>query len=250
MRIDYPRQEQLPQLRRLWQEAFGDEDAFLDLFFSAVFSPDRCMIAQVDGQVAAALHWMDCRLAGKPVAYLYAVATGQAFRHHGLCRALMEHTRAVLAQLGYAGILLVPGSRELRQMYSAMGYETATAVTEILCTAAEAPVPLAPVTGEEYIRLRRAHLPEGSVLQESCSAFLEGCYRLYAGESCLLAAVKTDGGLFCPEYLGDPQQMPGVLRTLGAPSGKFRMPGNTIPFAMWLPLSEIMPPRYFAFAFD
>lgn len=250
MRIDYPTPQQLPQLRQLWQEAFGDEDSFLDLFFSTAFSTDRCLTVQEDRQVTAALYWMDCRLEGKPVAYLYAVATAKAFRGRGICRALMERTRALLSNLGYAGILLVPGSEELGQMYAAMGYETATAVTENLYTAAEEALPLTPITGEEYSRLRKDYLPEGSVLQESCPAFLEGCYRLYAGENCLLAAGESDEGLFCPEFLGDTDDIPAVLRTLCATSGHIRTPGTDSPFAMWLPLSDTPAPQYFAFAFD
>lgn len=248
MRIDYPTREQLPQLRQLWQEVFGDEDAFLDLFFSTAFSPDRCLAVQMDGQAAAALYWMDCRLKDRPVAYLYAIATAPAFRRQGICRALMDRTRAVLSQLGYAGILLVPGSEELRQMYAAMGYETATTVTEKVFAAAEEPLCLTPITGEEYCRLRKNYLPEGSVLQESCPHFLEGCYQLYAGDGCLLAAAKTDDGLFCPEFLGT--NIPAALRALGAASGRIRMPGADSPFAMWLPLSKIPAPKYFAFAFD
>ena len=250
MRIDYPGQEKLPQLRRLWQEAFGDEDAFLDLFFSIAFSPDRCLCAQEEGQVAAALYWMDCRLEEKPVAYLYAVATAKAFRGRGICRALMERARQQLAQLGYAGILLVPGSDGLRQMYGRMGYENATYLAEFSEKSGEDRLALRSVTGEEYARLRRERLPQSSVLQESCPAFLKGCYSLYAGEDCLLAAIKTDDGLICPEYLGDPADLPAILSTLGAPFGRFRTPGKTTPFAMWLPLSEGIAPQYFAFAFD
>lgn len=250
MKIDYPSREQLSQLRQLWQEAFGDEDDFLDLFFSTAFSPDRCLAVQIDGQVAASLYWMDCRLENCPVAYLYAVATGKAFRRRGLCRALMDRTQAVLSQLGYAGIMLVPGSEELRQMYSAMGYATVTTVTEQVCTAGEERLALTSITGEEYSRLRRNYLPEGGVLQESCPRFLEGCYRLYAGENCLLAAAKTDDGLFCPEYLGDPTNLPAAVRGLGATSGRVRTPGLDSPFAMWLPLAKITAPKYFALAFD
>ena len=250
MRIDYPTQGQLPQLRKLWQEAFGDTDAFLDLFFSTGFSPDRCLAVQVEGQVAAALYWMDCRLEGKPVAYLYAVATAQSFRYQGICRALMERTRALLSQLGYAGILLVPGTDALRQMYAAMGYEAATTITECSFTAGTESLSLSPTTGEEYLRLRRHYLPGGSVLQESCPSFLAGCYDLYAGENCLLAAVKTDSGLICPEYLGDSDKIPAVLRALGTSAGRIRMPGADKPFAMWLPLSDTPAPKYFAFAFD
>ena len=80
MIIDYPAENAIPQLRGLWKEAFGDEDAFLDAFFATGFSPDRCRCVTVDGQLAAALYWFDCSWEEKPLAYLYAVATGKAYR--------------------------------------------------------------------------------------------------------------------------------------------------------------------------
>ena len=33
----------IPALRRLWKQAFGDDDQLLDSFFSIAFSPDRCL---------------------------------------------------------------------------------------------------------------------------------------------------------------------------------------------------------------
>lgn len=251
MRIDYPSQEQLPQLRTLWQETFGDDDAFLDLFFSTAFSSDRCLCAEVEGQLAAALYWMDCRLEDKPLAYLYAVATSKAFRRRGICRALMEQAHRLLKQLGYATILLVPGNSQLRQMYAGMGYTDCTTVAEIPVTAEQSALALRRIGGQEYAQLRRDLLPKGSVLQEgSCLGLLEGVYSLYAGESCLLAAVEKGDRLLCSEFLGDISAAPAVLAALDKTSGSFRMPGNTDPFAMWLPLSECPTPQYFAFAFD
>ena len=76
MTIDRPSDTQV--LRRLWKQAFRDSDAFLDSFFSVGYSCDRCRQLSLDGQLAAALYWFDCSLAGKPVAYVYAVATDAA----------------------------------------------------------------------------------------------------------------------------------------------------------------------------
>ena len=56
MIIKQPAKEQIPQLRKLWQEAFGDTDAFLDIFFSAAFDAERCRCVMTQGQVAAALY--------------------------------------------------------------------------------------------------------------------------------------------------------------------------------------------------
>ena len=33
IKIDYPSESDIPMLRHLWQEAFHDNDAFLNLFF-------------------------------------------------------------------------------------------------------------------------------------------------------------------------------------------------------------------------
>ena len=71
MKIDHPAFEQVPGLRQLWQEAFGDSDAFLDGFFDTGFSPRRCLCV-TDGEPVAAVYWFDCRFAGEKLAYLYA----------------------------------------------------------------------------------------------------------------------------------------------------------------------------------
>ena len=86
MTIDAPNVEQTAWLRRLWKEAFGDSDAFLDRFFTIAYSPDRCRCVTADGRVTAALYWFDCDCQGEKLAYLYAVATAQDCRGRGLCR--------------------------------------------------------------------------------------------------------------------------------------------------------------------
>ena len=121
MRIDYPLESQIGDLRSLWKEAFGDTDQFLNSFHDTAFSPDRCRCITIDEQVAAALYWFDCRFDDRPLAYIYAVATAKAFRKQGLCRMLMDNTRQLLSELGYSGIVLVP-EMHLIPMYESMGY--------------------------------------------------------------------------------------------------------------------------------
>ena len=70
MEICNPAPTQRPALRALWQEAFGDSDAFLDSFFSTSFCPHRCRCILSDDQSAAALYWFDCSLGGEKYAYL------------------------------------------------------------------------------------------------------------------------------------------------------------------------------------
>lgn len=242
MKIDYPAEHQLGSLRSLWKEAFGDTDAFLDIFFRTAFAPDRCRCITVDGQVAAALYWFDCRFEGKPMAYLYAVATGKAFRKRGLCRRLMDDTRALLLDLGYSGILLVP-EMQLIGMYEKMGYTVCSFVREFTCRRSEHPIALQEISAGEYGRLRREFLPEGGVLQENENLqFLSQLTTLYRGDGFLYA---DDA-----ELLGKADAAPGILAALGRDSGQFRCPGGDIPFAMYHPLGDNAAPSYFGLAFD
>ena len=250
MKIDYPAQDQQASLQHLWQEAFHDPDSFWALFYEHGFAPDRCRCVTVDGVLAAALYWFDCSYQGKPMAYLYGVATDKKFRGQGICRALMENTHSHLKYLGYAGAILVPAGEGLSQMYEKMGYTTCSYMTEFSAAAGMEPVALREVDGEEFCRLRRGFLPEGGVVQEGDSIeFLENMSQFYAGEDFLLT-VARDEEFFAPELLGNTQAVPGILAALRQNRGRFRVPGKEIPFAMYCPLSDTPAPTYFGLAFD
>ncbi|MBO5322995.1 MAG: GNAT family N-acetyltransferase [Oscillospiraceae bacterium] len=248
MTIDYPMQT--TGLRQLWKEAFGDSDAFLDVFFSHGYSPRRCRCITDDGQVAAALYWFDCSFAGKKIAYLYAVATAVSHRGKGLCRKLMADTHALLANQGYAGAILVPGEGSLFDFYAAMGYETISCADTIRCIAGEKPVPVAKLSPETYAARRWQLLPEKGVLQEGENlTFLAEICTLYGGDGWIMAASTEEKALTAMEFLGDCAAIPGILTALGKQEGTFRTPGSA-PFAMYLPFDGGAAPTYFGLAFD
>lgn len=250
MIIDRPRPEDIQALRKLWKQAFGDDDAFLDAFFHTCFSAQRCRCVTVDGSLVGALYWMDCTCRGKKMAYLYAIATDPEFRGKGICRGLMENTHRHLQALGYAGAILVPGEASLFAMYSKMGYACFGGIRRFSAWAEGSSVALRLLKPEEYAALRRQMLPEGSVLQEGqMLAFLGSQLRFYAGGDFLLAAGESEDGLFVPEFLGNQQKIPGILQALGKKEGAFRVPGET-PFSMYRSLSGEEPPRYFGLAMD
>lgn len=239
------------QLKDLWQLAFGDSRDFIQLFFDTAYAPDRCRFLTENGQITAALYWLDCEFAGQNYAYVYAVATHPDHRGKGLCRKLMAQTHQVLRGRGYAAALLRPADDGLRRMYRTMGYRDCTAVSEFTCTAGTA-VPLRKIGPEEYTRLRRPLLPSGGVLQEGVSiTYLSSYSDFYTGEGFLLTGAPYAGSFHCMELLGDRKAAPGILAALGFGSGSFRCPGGEIPFAMMLPLSENAPePGYLGLVFD
>ena len=240
------------KLRILWKLVFGDSEEFLDGFFQKGFSFQRCRYYTQGEQVTAALHWLDCQYAEQRYAYVYAVATHPDHRGRGLCSRLMEDTHAALEEQGYAGAVLVPQEESLRLFYGKMGYKTVSTVEEFTAVPGKKPALLKQLGAEEYAALRRQYLPEGGLLQEGESlAFLETYAKFYGGEDFLLAAYREEDFLWAMELLGNQEAAPGILSALGCVRGRFRTPGERVPFAMFLPLKADVPvPRYLGHAFD
>lgn len=250
MTIDYPTPIEIPSLRQLWKEAFGDTDAFLDIFFAQGYSPRRCRCVTDGETVVAALYWFDCAWQEKKLAYIYAVATAISHRGQGLCRKLMADTHAILAKQGYSGAILVPGEESLFGFYGAMGYQAIACADSFRCTAADTPVSVTPLSVDAYAPLRRQLLPENGVIQEGENlAFLSGICKLYGGNGWIMAAAEAESTLTAMEFLGDTTATPGILSALGKKEGTFCTPG-TAPFAMYLPFDGSETPAYFGLAFD
>lgn len=239
------------QLRSLWRTAFGDSEEFIGFYFHNAYSPERCRYLAEGASVTAALHWLDGEYEDQKFAYIYAVATHPDFRGHGLCRKLMALTHETLREQGYAGALLMPAERILREMYAGMGYRDCCSVAERSCTAGT-PIPVRPVDKAEYARLRRKFLPRGGLVQEGpCLDYLAAYAQFYAGEDFLLCAAPQKDSLNGIELLGDPGAAPGILAALGYAEGSFRIPGEEIPLVMFLPLREdAKAPSYCGLVFD
>lgn len=249
MIINAPTPSQTGDLRRLWQQAFGDTEAYLDAFWQTAFSPDRCRCLVTENRLAAALYWLDCACRGQKLAYLYAVATDGAFRGRGLCHRLMADTHAHLAAKGYAGAVLVPGSEALFRLYEDMGYRPFGGIREFTAAQSGPAADLRQIAPGEYADLRKTFLPEGSVLQEGPTlTFLQTQVSFYAGDGAVLAAALDGDHAFIPELLGSvPAER--IAAALGVKTVTCRTPGDA-PFGMYLPLENAPPPAYFGFALD
>lgn len=238
-------------LKKLWARAFGDSQEAIDCFFSTGYAPERCRYLEENGEITAALYWMDAEFRNQKFAYIYGVATDQAHRGKGLCRELMGKTHEDLRNLGYAGAVLMPAQKGLRQMYGKLGYRECSTITEFDCKAGTA-VEVRTVDREEYARLRKKYLPEGGLIQEKENlSYLQTYASLYAGNGFVLAAVHGEGKLFGMELLGNADAAPGILKAMGYETGTFRTPGDGMPFAMAIRLKEnAVMPTYLGLAFD
>lgn len=244
----------IPSLKSLWQEAFGDSDGFVELFFKTAFSSERCRIIRADGEVAAALYILDCSVGEKKLAYIYAVATMEKYRGKGFCKKLMNDTHMFLAKGGYSAALLVPSEASLFKFYSKIGYSISSEIAEAEVKASGETVALRRIDKKEYAELRKRYLPYNGVVQEGESLdFFESYASFYAGDDFLLAAFADNSRLFGAELLGNASNLGGILKTLECESGVFRMPDGERKrrFSMCISLDGTpLPELYFGLAFD
>ncbi len=253
MNINFPKPSEIPKLRLLWKEAFEDSDEFLDLFFKTAFDFKRCRCVTENGTILSALYWFKCEYMGKPIAYLYGVATAKSHQGQGICKKLIEDTHLHLEKLGYEGVILVPGCQKLVDFYQKIGYQPCSNIREFTCIANQEELSLYLIEKEEFARLRKLMLPKNSVVQENENlTFLQTQADFYMGPNVLLAVHIEKENLFVLELLGDTSSAPAILSTLGYKKGTFRTHGNEKPFTMYHPLtnSTYPTPHYFGFAFD
>lgn len=250
MIIDHPKADRTEGLKGLWQAVFQDPRDYIEGFFAHAFSPDRCLCATDGEETAAMVHWLDMTCRDKKIAYIYAVATRRQYRGRGLCRRLMDRAHRILRERGYAGAVLVPQSEGLFAMYEKMGYRPCGGIRRLFARAA-APIPLSPLTTDQWNARRERMLPEGGVaLTEDAAAYLGAMARFWGNEDLLLAAVREEGVLHGIELLGEAAAAPGILGALGCEEGNFLTPGD-MPFAMYHSLDGITPPpTYLGIAFD
>lgn len=217
-----------PRLRQIWKESFGDSERFIDLFFRSAYAPERSLVLIRQEELVGAGYWLDCAVAGKRLAYLYAIAIDSRYQRQGLGTQLLKAMHHRLARQGYAGALLVPGSRELRGFYAQLGYRTSSHRPM-----PHGPIPDSPVSPAQYARARRALLPDNGVIQEGENLrFLAGQAAFYADVS-RIAAVSTQDGR-CLELLGPEPAAMGEDYAMLLSLGKDQLPEEL----------------YFAFGFD
>ncbi len=251
MNIKSPEIIDIPALKVLWKEAFGDGDEFLNSFFQSAYSETRALIAEEKGEVLGVLYWFNCELRDEKIAYVYAVATAEKHRGKGVCHRIMEYAHKHLRDNGYKGVVLVPGEKSLFDFYEDMGYKVCSYIKEIECGSGGFSADIKEIDKERYAMLRRKYLPCNGVVQEGENIdFLDAQMNLYEGDGYVLAGRKTGDAFYGAEILGDMSHIKEIVKVMDCNKGIFRTVGEGRPFAMWYALSDITAPQYFGLAFD
>ena len=119
--------EQIPEMRALWQNVFGENPDFLDQFFMRVFVPDNTLVWMENGRVVSSLYILPYSIPNGDetlrAAYLYALATEPAWRGRKIMSRLIEASFDLCTVRGYALSMLVPAKNSLFGFYRSLGFE-------------------------------------------------------------------------------------------------------------------------------
>lgn len=117
--------------KELWQEAFGDDEAFIDSFLIRYYSRRQALTVEEEGRTVAMLHLVPFETELGRTTYIYGVATAQSARRRGLASQLMQQAMTLIAERGDAAAFLIPtpGEEWLREFYGRFGLAGDTPVT-------------------------------------------------------------------------------------------------------------------------
>lgn len=259
---------EIPALKALWKEAFGDDDACIDLFFDTAYAPEGVFVVREDDAVQAMACYFPVTICaqqrGWSAAYLYAVATDKGARGRGFCGRLLRHAEEFLAPRGVKALLLVPGAPSLREFYMRYGFSPFSTVCTREGAAIAVEAQAEEISPPEYLMLREEFLAARGYVSSPVPMleFQARMAKLYGGAllrlpqgGCACVAKDGDGRAVIYELLsaeGEASDASLAAQTVGASCYTARMPGESEPFAMvkWLTTKPELPPIYLGIALD
>lgn len=213
--------------KNIWKVCFGDQDSYIDLYFSNKYKPDETVVLLNKGDIAAMATMIPAKLvmpSGKALnlAMLYAVATHPKDQGKGFSTQIMAFCNKHLMEKGTDLSILVPAEEGLFDFYSKRGYQDAFYIREVTLTHEQIArfktninqvVSIEPVEADEYNKRRRSLLvgnlyvdykdEEIDYQKKICKQFGADLYGLNIGETqgCAIIEWVDQNKIFIKEIL-------------------------------------------------
>ena len=130
MEIRFATKEMIPQIKEIWHRGFGDEEDYMEFYFTHRFTEENMLVCMEDKKPVAMTTFLKAYLVtgeGEiPVHYAYAVATLPEYRDRGYAKMLLEKGK----QHFQTPIVLEPASESLIYYYEKLGFCMAFCVAE------------------------------------------------------------------------------------------------------------------------
>ena len=157
----------IPALRALWAQAFGDSEEYIDRAFSRLSLPEKACVLTLSGKIVSAMYIIETNGAeaedGKsvPACYLYALATAPEYRRRGYGAHVASAAADMAFDLGFDIAMLATAGERLFPFYEHIGFSTCGSHDEISLSLPQRELPcaeLSPLEPEDYSSRREALL--------------------------------------------------------------------------------------------
>lgn len=234
--INEYRKEDIPSLKRLWTEVFGDDAALVDRFFELLPSMGTALVAECGGEIAGAAYILQSELwkngvASAKLGYIYAVAVEPEARGCGIGAELVRSCLRFCWGDRIDICCTLPAESSLYGWYA----ESAGLLPASYCVYEDIPAGktlsgIKRLCADEYGFLRHDLLKHGSYINHYYGWLLyeEALLRAYGGGffaygDALVCGYIEDGVLLVKEAINDPPELiPALCSQLGANSARVR----------------------------
>ena len=236
--INEYRQDDIPSLKRLWMETFGDAPELVDRFFELLPSMGTGLVAEADGELLGAAYLLDAEVWSpeKPpvkLGYIYAVAVEPSARNCGIGAKLISACERYCWENGIEICTTLPAEESLYAWYERVGgFQTATRCLYETVLPSDSAAEITPLFADEYAFKRADILRDNNyvnlnygymLFQEAlCKRYGGGLFGCKGGIAC---GYVDNGVLLVKEVLNDsPEFIPALCSKLGAKSALVRRP--------------------------
>ena len=113
--------------KALWKAAFGDDDRYIDWFFTCCWKAEDMLLLLEDGRLVSMLALLPQTLtlpdgSQASARYVYALATDPAARSQGYGRQLLHYVDFYLRQWGTDCVTVVPAEPSLFKFFATVGF--------------------------------------------------------------------------------------------------------------------------------
>ena len=118
-RFVFAAEKDFVQIKNLWQEAFDDDEEYIDSFLSYYFNERRIILFKNGEKVLSMASLFSIEFNGRKAVYVFALATKNEFKGKGIATELLDYIQTVFE----CAVILQPEMNGVEKFYKNIGFE-------------------------------------------------------------------------------------------------------------------------------
>lgn len=161
--------DQIPQLKKIWSECFGDSDEYIDLFFEKRFKTTQTITATVGDKTVGAVYLLPVTVNEygllKKGWYGYAIGVLEKYRKNGIYAAIHAKICEYIKTHNQFYILC-PANHKLYEYYCGLGFSDYAYLSEITLfpNGSNTDFTIHGISPTEYMRERNLYFNEDGII--------------------------------------------------------------------------------------